>query len=45
MLIDPMKAQLETLITALREASGPNKAAILHLVTDWITFAGWLHCP
>jgi hypothetical protein len=43
MLIDPMKAQLETLITALREASGPNKAALLHLVTDWTTFVGWLH--
>jgi tetratricopeptide (TPR) repeat protein len=43
MLIVPMKAQLDTLVTVLREASGPHKDALMHLVADWMTFTGWLH--
>ena len=43
MMIAPMKAQLDTLVTALRGASGPSKAALMHLVANWMTFIGWLH--
>jgi DNA-binding transcriptional regulator YiaG len=43
MMIDPMKAQLDALVTALRGASGPHKAALMHLVANWMTFIGWLH--
>jgi tetratricopeptide (TPR) repeat protein len=43
MMIDPMKAQLDTLVTALRGASGPHKTALMHLVANWMTFIGWLH--
>ncbi|MGH3279634.1 MAG: hypothetical protein ACRDNW_10915, partial [Trebonia sp.] len=43
MLIDPMKDQLETLVTVLRDTSGPHKDALLHLVANWTTFVGWLH--
>jgi tetratricopeptide (TPR) repeat protein len=43
MMIDPMKAQLETLVTALRGASGPHKPALMNLVANWTTFIGWLH--
>jgi tetratricopeptide (TPR) repeat protein len=43
MLIDPMKDQLETLVKALRDTSGPQKAALMHLVANWTTFVGWLH--
>jgi tetratricopeptide (TPR) repeat protein len=42
-MIDPMTAQLNTLVTALRGASGPHKAALMHLVANWMTFIGWLH--
>lgn len=43
MLIVPMKTQLDTLVKVLREASGPHKDALMHLVADWMTFTGWLH--
>ena len=43
MMIDPMKDQLDALVTALRDASGPHKAALMHLVADWTTFVAWLH--
>jgi tetratricopeptide (TPR) repeat protein len=43
MMIDPMKAQLDTLVTALRGASGPHRAALMHVVANWMTFVGWLH--
>jgi tetratricopeptide (TPR) repeat protein len=43
MMLAPMKAQLETLVTTLRGASGPHKPALVHLVANWTTFIGWLH--
>lgn len=43
MLIDPMKDQLRALVAVLREASGPHRDALLHLVANWTTFVGWLH--
>jgi tetratricopeptide (TPR) repeat protein len=43
MLIVPMKAQLDTLVKVLREASGSHKDALMHLVANWTTFTGWLH--
>lgn len=42
-MIGPMQAQLATLMKVLRETSGPHKPALMHLVTDWMTFIGWLH--
>jgi tetratricopeptide (TPR) repeat protein len=43
LMIGPMKAQLDTLVALLREASGPHRPALMHLVADWLTFIGWLH--
>lgn len=43
MMIGPMSAQLDTLAAALRGASGPHRAELMHLVANWITFVGWLH--
>ena len=43
MLIVPMKAQLDTLVKVLREASGPHRDTLMHLVANWTTFTGWLH--
>ena len=37
-----MSAQLETLKILLRQTSGPNKLALMHLVANWTTFIGWL---
>lgn len=42
-MIDPMKAQLNALVSALHGASGPNKAALMQLVGNWMNFIGWLH--
>jgi hypothetical protein len=42
-MIGPMKAQLDMLTTVLRNASGPHKPALMHLVANWTTFIGWLH--
>jgi tetratricopeptide (TPR) repeat protein len=42
-MIDPMSAQLSTLATLLRGASGPHQPALMHLVANWTTFIGWLH--
>jgi tetratricopeptide (TPR) repeat protein len=42
-MIGPMKAQLDTLVTLLHDASGPHRPALMHLVADWLTFIGWLH--
>jgi len=43
LMIGPMKAELEILIQVFHETSGPHKSALMHLVTDWVTFIGWLH--
>lgn len=43
LMIDPMAAQLEALVKALREASGPQRPELMHLVANWMTFVGWLH--
>ena len=43
LMIGPMKAQSDTLVTLLRDASGPHRPALMHLVADWLTFIGWLH--
>lgn len=43
MMIGPMSAELDTLATLLRGASGPHRAALMHLVANWMTFIGWLH--
>jgi hypothetical protein len=42
-MLAPMSTQLETLKILLRQTSGPNKPALMHLVADWTTFIGWLH--
>jgi tetratricopeptide (TPR) repeat protein len=42
-MIGPMSAQLDTLITLLRQVSGPHRPALMHLVASWTTFNGWLH--
>jgi tetratricopeptide (TPR) repeat protein len=42
-MLGPMSAQLETLKALLRQATGPNKPALMHLVANWTTFIGWLH--
>jgi hypothetical protein len=42
LMIGPMKAQSDTLVTLLRDAYGPNRPALMHLVADWMTFIGWL---
>jgi tetratricopeptide (TPR) repeat protein len=42
-MLGPMSAQLETLKELLRQATEPNKPALLHLVANWTTFIGWLH--
>ena len=41
-MLAPMSAQLETLKILLRQTSGPNKPALMHLVANWTTFIGWL---
>jgi hypothetical protein len=41
--IGPMTAQLNALVTLLRETTGPHRPALMHLVADWMTFIGWLH--
>lgn len=43
LMIGPMKAQSDTLVTLLRDASGSHRPALMHLVADWLTFIGWLH--
>jgi transcriptional regulator with XRE-family HTH domain len=42
-MIGPMKFQLDTLVAALRGASGPHRPALMHLVANWTTFIGWLY--
>jgi hypothetical protein len=42
-MIGPMKVQLDSLVTLLRDASGSYRPALAHLVADWLTFIGWLH--
>jgi tetratricopeptide (TPR) repeat protein len=43
MMIDPMKAQLNALVSALHGASGPHETALIQLVGNWMNFIGWLH--
>ena len=38
-----MSTQLETLKALSRQASGPTKPALMHLIADWTTFVAWLH--
>ena len=39
----PVTIQLETLLAALKESTGPEHDPLARLVAEWATFAGWLH--
>jgi tetratricopeptide (TPR) repeat protein len=39
----PVTIQLETLLAVLKNATGPEHDQLARVVTEWATFAGWLH--
>ncbi|ACY97238.1 MULTISPECIES: helix-turn-helix domain-containing protein [Thermomonospora] len=42
-LVAPATAQLPLLAQMLREAPSAHRAALAEVVSEWATFAGWLH--
>ncbi|WP_432833547.1 hypothetical protein [Dactylosporangium sp. CA-092794] len=42
-MIGPITAQLDMLVSLLRDTSGPHQPALMQLVANWTTFVGWLH--
>lgn len=42
-IIGPMSAQRDVLEALLRNAHGPHRRGLAHLVANWTTFIGWLH--
>lgn len=43
LIIGPMSAQHAVLEAFLRNAYGPHRKNLAHLVANWTTFIGWLH--
>lgn len=43
LIIGPMSAQRAVLEAVLRNAYGPHRKPLAHLVANWTTFVGWLH--
>lgn len=42
-VLPPMTLQLDAITRVLRDASGPNRDALAHLVAEWTSYVGWLH--
>ena len=39
----PLALQLDAITQVLKDASGPNRDALAHLVAEWTSYVGWLH--
>lgn len=42
-LLAPVLAQLDTVTTLVREASGHHRPALMRVAAEWAQFCGWLH--
>ena len=42
-LVGPVGAQLDSTVVLLRGAEGPHRGELERIVSEWMTFAGWLH--
>jgi tetratricopeptide (TPR) repeat protein len=42
-VLRPTAVQMDVITGILRDASGPHRDALAHLVAEWTSFVGWLH--
>ncbi len=42
-VLKPMAAQLQSLITLLRDSSGPHRDQLARVVAEWTSYVGWLY--
>ena len=42
-VLKPMALQLDAITRIFRDAAGPHRDALAHLVAEWTSYVGWLH--